>query len=71
MVDTQVLESKVRDLELLDELRRIAKRKVEIWDVAGFGLTWRADPLAQEYQELDDRVWEIKKELFGDYAIEI
>ena len=61
------------NLELLNELQRIAKRKHELWeeDMAGFGLTWRKDASALEYQELDDRIWEIKKELFGDAAIEV
>ena len=61
------------DLELLNELRGIAKRKHELWeeDMAGSGLTWRKDASALEYQELDDRVWEIKRELFGDAAIEV
>ena len=63
----------VKDLELLNELRRIAKKKQELCeeDMAGFGLTWRQDASALEYQELDERIWEIKKELFGVYAIEV
>lgn len=63
----------VKDLELLNELRKCAKRKHEIWeeDVKGFGLLCREDSLGLEYQELDDRAWEIKKELFGDAAIEV
>lgn len=63
----------VKDLELLNELRKCAQRKHELWeeDMAGFGPTWRKDASALEYQELDDRIWEIKKELFGDCAIEV
>lgn len=61
------------DLELLNELRELAKKKHEIWeeDPIGIGLTWREDAAALEYQKLEDRVWKIKRELFGDYAIEI
>ena len=63
----------LNDIGLLDELKRIAKRKYEIWeeDFIGFGLTWRETPLALEYQKLEDRIWEIKKELFGNAAIEV
>lgn len=61
------------DLELLNELQKIAKRKHEIWeeDVIKFGLTWRGDSLGLEYQKLELRVWEIKRKLFGDSAIEV
>lgn len=61
------------NLQLLRELQELAQRKHELWeeDVRGYGLTWREDSLAQEYQRLEDRVWEIKRELFGDCAIEI
>ena len=63
----------VKDLDLLNELRKCVQRKQEIWeeDMAGFGLTWRNDSLALEYQKLEDRIWEIKWELFGDCAIEV
>ena len=62
------------DLELLNELKKCAERKHEIWeeDVRGFGLlTWRGDSLGLEYQKLELHVWEIKRELFGDAAIEV
>jgi len=61
------------DINLLNELRKIAKRKHEIWEegTVRFGLTWRDDALAREYQELEKRIWEIKQELFGDYAVEV
>lgn len=60
-------------LQLLRELQQLAKRKHDLWeeDVKGWGLTWRKDASALEYQKLEDRVWEIKRELFGDYAIEV
>lgn len=61
------------DIDLLNEWQKIAKRKYEIWeeDTVGFGLYFRDDALAREYQELEKRIWEIKDELFGDYAIEV
>jgi len=69
----KILESMANDLKFLAELRDIAKRKHEIWeeDTVRFGLTWRDDALAREYQELEKRIWEIKQKLFGDYAMEV
>lgn len=61
------------DIDLLNELQEIAKRKHQLLeeDTVGFGLHFREDALAREYQELERRVWEIKEELFGDYAVEV
>jgi hypothetical protein len=62
--------------DLLNELREIAKRKHEIWEkgAVDFGRAtfhWRNDSSAREYQSLENRVREIKRELFGEYALEI